>query len=344
MATKLTKKQQSFINKVKAVQLRLSPTETVNDMTVNQVSTQLNVIHREAIGKAPGDVFSGNIVAFDRRDKELLALSVNLTPYQPGTGDPSSTNIRPISGYDAVTVTRTGKNVLPYPYYQTTRTANGVTFTDNGDGTITADGTATATTYFYCHRDTAQHAPFLETGEYIMTGCPQGGSYAGYSMYIHIDGQARYDYGSGRPFSVDEDGKETSVVIQIANGATVNNVTFRPMIRLASNADSAYEPYEGAAYPVTLPQTVYGGSVNVLTGEIISTWAMIASYDGESLPGKWISDRDVYTAGATPTTGAQVCYELGEPVRLQAAGNDVTLLDGYNTIWSDAGSIEAIIL
>ena len=28
------------------------------------------------------------------------------------------------------------KNLLPYPYYKTTATINGVTFTDNGDGSI----------------------------------------------------------------------------------------------------------------------------------------------------------------------------------------------------------------
>ena len=43
-----------------------------------------------------------------------------------------------------------GKNLIPYPYVNTTMTKNGITFTDNGDGTITVDGTATADTRFYC--------------------------------------------------------------------------------------------------------------------------------------------------------------------------------------------------
>lgn len=34
-----------------------------------------------------------------------------------------------------------GKNLLYYPYAQTTRTSYGITFTDNGDGSITASGT-----------------------------------------------------------------------------------------------------------------------------------------------------------------------------------------------------------
>lgn len=41
-----------------------------------------------------------------------------------------------------VKVTRCGENLLPYPYYHTTRTSNGVTWTDNGDGSLTVNGTA----------------------------------------------------------------------------------------------------------------------------------------------------------------------------------------------------------
>ena len=40
------------------------------------------------------------------------------------------------------------KNLIPYPYYETTLTRSGITFTDNGDGSITANGTATARAYF----------------------------------------------------------------------------------------------------------------------------------------------------------------------------------------------------
>ncbi len=37
-------------------------------------------------------------------------------------------------------VKKRGKNLIPYPYTDTTKTVNGVTFTDNGDGTITIEG------------------------------------------------------------------------------------------------------------------------------------------------------------------------------------------------------------
>lgn len=40
------------------------------------------------------------------------------------------------------------KNLIVYPYQNTTRTDNGVTYTDNSDGTITVNGTATKNSYF----------------------------------------------------------------------------------------------------------------------------------------------------------------------------------------------------
>lgn len=57
------------------------------------------------------------------------------------------------SDFSGVTLKRYGKNLLPYPYSDTTKTVNGITFTDNGDGSVTISGTATADTYFYLQRN-----------------------------------------------------------------------------------------------------------------------------------------------------------------------------------------------
>ena len=57
------------------------------------------------------------------------------------------------SDFSGVTLKRYGKNLLPYPYSDTTKTVNGITFTDNGDGSVTISGTAAADTYFYLQRN-----------------------------------------------------------------------------------------------------------------------------------------------------------------------------------------------
>ena len=78
-----------------------------------------------------------------------------------------------------------------------------------------------------------------------------------------------------------------------------------------------------------------------MSGLLTVTHGNIVSYAGESLPGEWISDRDVYSAGATPTTGAQVVYELATPQTYQLTPTEVTTLLGDNTIWADTGDTTA---
>ena len=91
---------------------------------------------------------------------------------------------------------------------------------------------------------------------------------------------------------------------------------------------------------LTLPETIYGGTVDVVTGAGSKTWGYIASYNGESLPGEWISDRDVYASGTTPTAGAQVAYKLATPEPFQATGNQaLPAVAGLNTVYTDGDSL-----
>ena len=69
---------------------------------------------------------------------------------------------------------------------------------------------------------------------------------------------------------------------------------------------------------------------------------MIASYAGETLPGEWISDRDEYAPGTTPTTGAQVAYALATPTTTPVTPTNLPIrtLSGYNHIESSTGDME----
>lgn len=94
-------------------------------------------------------------------------------------------------------------------------------------------------------------------------------------------------------------------------------------------------------YHVMFPdgQTVYGGTVDVVSGVLTVTDAEIASYNGETLPSTWISDRDVYAEGTTPTIGAQVVYELATPQTFQLTPQQIQMLKGANVLWSDADDL-----
>ena len=80
--------------------------------------------------------------------------------------------------------------------------------------------------------------------------------------------------------------------------------------------------------------------VDVTGGELVVDRAQIASYNGEALPSTWISDRDVYASGTTPTIGAQVVYKLVEPIHYPLTPTEIKTLLGQNNVWADTGDAE----
>ena len=75
----------------------------------------------------------------------MLELGTTATEYEPYTekyvGD--KTLVSDNTYKYKIPIVNLGKNLIPYPYSQTTKTENGITFTDNGDGSVTVSGTAT---------------------------------------------------------------------------------------------------------------------------------------------------------------------------------------------------------
>lgn len=133
-----------------------------------------------------------------------------------------------------------GKNLIPYPYDHTTRTTAGITFTDNGDGTITASGTATAQAFF--NVKAAASAITLPPGTYTFSGTPSGGTGNTYYMYIVDQDQGSFkDYGSTKTFTITEE-RTYRIFIFINTGVTVTNLTFAPMIETGS-IHAEYEPW-----------------------------------------------------------------------------------------------------
>lgn len=87
-------------------------------------------------------------------------------------------------------------------------------------------------------------------------------------------------------------------------------------------------------------ETIYGGVDDFVNGGLSVEWGYIASYDEETLPGEWISDRDVYAPNTTPTIGAEVAYKLSEAVSIETTPEEITLLRGENVVSTDGDSIE----
>ena len=134
------------------------------------------------------------------------------------------------------------KNLLPIA--TTTSTVFGITYTINNDGTITLNGTNTATSATTDFRLSSNIV--LPSGNYIINGGNDGLNGSNNTLYLGIDnaGSTRYvgTKNNDTSFTIN-DGDTVSCFIRVAKGATANNIVFKPMIRLASNTDPTFEPY-----------------------------------------------------------------------------------------------------
>lgn len=163
-----------------------------------------------------------------------------------------------ISDFSTVNVTRCGKNLIPYPYTNTSRTISGVNFTIQSDGSITANGTATANIVFELETDTTMLT--LPAGNYFLSGCPSGGTTTSYFMAVANGAGITYtkfqrDFGSG--ISVSSNGEKWKITIRVISGYTADNLVFKPQIELGSTA-TPYEPYQGQTYTSTPTGEVTG--------------------------------------------------------------------------------------
>ena len=177
-------------------------------------------------------------------------------------------NICPITGYTGADVSVTGKNLLPIT--ATTQTINGVTYTVNEDGSVTANGTASSTAVLFLNTQ----FKIDDSNSYIVSAISGADA-----TVCRMECYWRSNDGVNKGNLVIADGEHTisvsdktgadkidTFIISVLSGKTVNNVVFRPMIRFASDTDSTFEPYKNNTYSISFPSsagTVYSGHVTV---------------------------------------------------------------------------------
>ena len=283
-----------------------------------------------------------------------VALEMGCVAKQAGSGDPSLENIRAISGRESVDVRACGKNLLPP---QDTRTALGVTLTVQEDGGLHLSGTCTSAPgspvlfvvlmgtildgqYIFSMRNAQAIGSHLqmrllesETAQVSTAPTNFDASTANATNTFTLDNQYVYGW-----------------AIRIGGGETYD-VTLYPQLEAGDTA-TAFEPYRSMGGTVTPTEPIYGlpdakDTVEVSTdGDVTVTrrTGYIASYSDESLPGGWISSHDVYAAGTTPTTGAQVVYELAEPTtETLSPVAPIAPQPGVVNIFTDADTLSATI-
>lgn len=270
----------------------------------------------------------GNPVTFDSPfEQDAKSVVVSVKPIQAGSGTPSPENIRPISGIDEVEIEVSGKNQF------------------DGDWQYGLIDTTTG--------EVLPHE-YVKYHDYIRVKPSTWYTMSAYNMHDLVN-----------PFDIFGYDKNKNYVGLIPINILSNTLAlFAEKFQIPSNvafirmhiADStlgtsdkqqlemgetytAYEPYTEHTTTIPLPSTLYDADVDVTEGSGDSRYGYIASYNGETLPGAWISDRDVYTGSNSPTIGAEVCYELATPTTISLTPTDVELLEGTNVVSTNGEKI-----
>lgn len=243
---------------------------------------------------------TGNPVIFDKALKlNALELNVDLLPIQSGSGDPSPTNVRPISGRTSVNLGRTGKNMAKFwktgyisnAGVYTSDTANamsypvflkgGVTYTAKTNSGVTiASFNGALFTGFDGTNLTGFISRLVEpsTQQTTITFSPSVDCWMVCSINLAFQTPSAENY-------------ETVYKVQIEDGATATE----------------YEPYTGITLTIALGTTVYGGTLDVKTGGLTIThkYYLIEAFGSKS--SSTDVDQYLYTVTESKSGAIPIC-------------------------------------
>ena len=247
---------------------------TADQATVDLLAKKDPVIHEIAVGMSGEELtqytVSGTppLSLTNSLGKPLKAWSVDLLPYQEGTGDPSPDNVRPIHGTDKLTITTAGKN-LGKPVKSAT--FGGITTVLNADGSTDVSGTATQNGG---RLGLVSDTFTLKAGKYTFSAYQSTGT--PYSSLVLNKGSTNFRELNANvqqsTFTLTEDANDFSVGINIYNGTTYSGV-LRYQIELSSTASDFTHYLAPSQTVLTLPQTVYTGTIGSDGGE--SRWGEV---------------------------------------------------------------------
>lgn len=218
------------------------------------------------------ETVSGDIVSVDNPNGILAvkSLEVDLEPIQSGSGTPSPDNVRPISGHTDVVVSRTGKNLC-----DTSLVYNG--YINVSQQKIASNANA-RTLYLPCKPNTTYTVSKQAGQRFVVaesTEIPTNNvvvsnvvsDYTASSITITTTASAKY--------------LVAFVYLSTADtGVTADQMLATCQIELGPTA-TAYEPYQGTTYTTALGRTVYGGTLDVTSGVLTVTHAIV-TFNGAS--------------------------------------------------------------
>lgn len=192
-------------------------------------------------------------------------------------------NIRPIKGRDSVAVERCGENLLNI---KPVNEIGGRPTIKNDNGWLQVDG------------ELQDGNLWLATGYVLRPGTYCAYLFGGDSMqdngvlWIYGDVQALMGPKQRQAILTVKNTSKINVYLHVNKPFTLTT-KFAVAIVSGSTAPTTYTPYIGQTNTLTLPETVYGGEVDAVTGEGQDTWKML-TLDGAE---PWVRNRDWQIGG-----------------------------------------------
>lgn len=204
----------------------------------------------------------------------------------------------------------TGKNLLKYPYDNTTKTENGIIFTDNGDGSVTIKGTATTNSYFSFHDNADGRRLNLPTGTYklIIKGIDKVKG-----LLISNSCSAEND----RIFTVTDGNNEVWCFIEVPKDIAINE-TIYPMIQSTTYQNEDYEPYVGG---IPSPNPDYPQEIRSVVNPVVKIYGknlLDAKMINRTINGIEFVPRADGTLAINGTATANVTYTIVNNFALKA--------------------------
>lgn len=314
-----------------------------------------------------------DIISVTNAQGKVRSLKINLEPIQSGSGTPSPDNVRPISGHTEVETHRTGVNVWDEEWEV---------------GGFNADGTPLA------RQDAIRAKNFVscvgDTQYYIKQGTLTDSAWSYFVFYDAnkaVIGARVTAYGTVTS-------PTNAEYLKFTTNSSYGNTYHSDISINYPSTDHDYHAYEGATYTTPLGQTVYGGVLDVVSGELVDNryvfepnntiyfglssqtddvYVFLCNLSVNHLPlwasapklisNRFSTDTPSGTAGRMVASGnvlyfviakddisgttdsdvrqwfadhpTKFCYELATPTTYQLTPQEVKLLLGNNTIWSD---------
>ena len=229
----------------------------------------------------------GGITLTDADDAAFSGVTVLGATTETGTGGKGPDNPYALTGVQPASLTVCGRNMIPYPYTSLPSAVTGISFADNGDGTITVNGTAEDETAGRLHF--LSNLLHLPAGTYTLSGCAANGSGNTWCLQVVrvINGVEDWgwlcrEFGTGITFTLTE-ATDIYIRIRLKKGTVINNGIFKPQLEFGTAA-TPYTPYTGQTVPLPALEPLYGtGTVNdeydAVTGVETRRWKRVV-FDG----------------------------------------------------------------